>query len=57
MAAKAIKHALAGVHRKGRRFLSVKRATAPVVLAFLFQRHITGDFFLKKSFLMLASIL
>ena len=49
MAAKAIKHALAGVHRKGRRFLSVKRATAPVVLAFLFQRHITGDYFYHIS--------
>lgn len=44
MAAKAIKHALAGVHRKGRCFFSVKRATAPIVLAFPFQWHVTGDY-------------
>lgn len=49
MAAKAIKHALAGVHRKGRCFFSVKRATAPVVLTFLFQRHVTGDYFYHIS--------
>ena len=49
MAAKAIKHALAGVHRKGLCFFSVKLASSPVVLTFLFLRHVTGDNFYHIS--------
>ena len=45
MAAKSIKHVLGGIHSKGRCFFSVKRTTAPKVLASLFQGYIAGDDF------------